>query len=241
MGGEPLVALDLSARSSSLVDPVTRLDRYRRPRSAAWWKVQARRLPPGPVPDSAAVRRLRAAVRDLLDAHLQGRAPDPTSLEDVNATAASVPTSPRLVPGKEGVGPRAERRWHTEHGGNAALAMITPARPSPCWRHPSGWTSCAGARQPRLLHAVPRREQAPQVVHRQRLRQPHPRRPPLRPHPPARRRARPVGGPRRRGRPRHPVGGQRGRASGTAAAARPGDRTGVQALRKAAPGRGRNS
>ena len=123
MGGEPLVALDLADTVMTVGEPVTDLIGTAAA-GAAWWKVQARRLPPGPVPDPAAVRRLRAAVRDLLDAHLQGRAPDPTSLEDVNATAASVPTSPRLVPGKEGVGPRAERRWHTEHGGNAALAMI---------------------------------------------------------------------------------------------------------------------
>jgi predicted RNA-binding Zn ribbon-like protein len=139
MGGEPFVALDLADTVMTVGDPPT--DLIEAPSAAAaWWKVQARRLPPGPVPDPAAVRRLRAAIRDLLDAHLEGRKADPTSLEDVNATAASVPTSPRLVTGGAGGadrvagapglngrvagGLREETRWHTEHGGNAALAMI---------------------------------------------------------------------------------------------------------------------
>ena len=123
MGGEPFVALDLADTVMTVDDPPTDLIEAASA-AAAWWKVQARRLPPGPVPDPAAVRRLRAAIRDLFDAHLEGRPADPTSLEDVNATAASVPTSPRLVSGGAGGGSRQETRWHTEHGGNAALALI---------------------------------------------------------------------------------------------------------------------
>ncbi len=117
IGGEPLVALDLVDTLMTVTDPPT--DLLADPEAAArWWALQAPRLPPGPAPDPAATRRLRAAIRDLLDARLEDRAPSATSIEDLNAAAASVPSSPRLVADV------AEVRWHTEHGGNAALAAI---------------------------------------------------------------------------------------------------------------------
>lgn len=121
MGGEPLVALDLADTLMLAAEtPVDLLDST--DQAAAWWRLQARRLPDGPVPDPVAARRLRAAIRDLLDAHLDAREPLPTSLEDVNAAAAAVPTSTRLVGDGDGV--HSETRWHTEHGGNARLAAI---------------------------------------------------------------------------------------------------------------------
>jgi predicted RNA-binding Zn ribbon-like protein len=122
MGGEPLVALDLADTVMTAVDPAQDLLGSAE-RSAAWWDVERVRLPDAPAPDPAALRRLRNAIRDLLDARLEGRAPGPTAVEDVNAVAASVPTSLRLVPGGPGDA-RAQTRWHTEHGGNAALAAI---------------------------------------------------------------------------------------------------------------------
>lgn len=121
MGGEPLVALDLVDTLMTVGDPPTDLIGTPSARDA-WWKAQSDRLPAGPTPDPAAVRRLRAAIRDLLDAHLEDREADPASREDVNATAASVPLSTRLTATAEG--PRAEVRRHTEHGGNARLAAI---------------------------------------------------------------------------------------------------------------------
>jgi len=121
MGGEPVVALDLADTVITVSDPAT--DLIESPAASAdWWAVQSRRLPPGPIPDPAAVRRLRAAIRDVLDARLEGRGAEPGSMDDINATAASVPTSPRLVETPDG--PQAQTRWHTEHGGNAALATI---------------------------------------------------------------------------------------------------------------------
>jgi len=87
-----------------------------------WWSLQGRRLPKGSAPDPAATRRLRAAIRDLLDSHLEHRAPRETSVEDVNAAAAAVPVSERLV-GRGGE-LRRETRWHDEHGGNVRLAAI---------------------------------------------------------------------------------------------------------------------
>lgn len=121
VGGEPLVALDLADTLMTAADPAEDL-LAAAGRSRAWWEFQSRRLPGAAAPELAAVRRLRAAVRDVLDAHLQGRAPSPTSVEDLNATAASVPSSPRLS--YTGAAANTETRWHTEYGGNAALAYI---------------------------------------------------------------------------------------------------------------------
>lgn len=118
VGGEPLVALDLADTLITVTEPPT--DLLADPaRAAGWWALQSTRLPAGPAPQPVAARRLRAAVRDVLDAHLAGRAPEVTSVEDLNAAAAGVPTSPRLLAdGGSAV------RWHTEYGGNTALAAI---------------------------------------------------------------------------------------------------------------------
>lgn len=122
VGGEPLVALDLADTVMTAVQPAR--DLLAAPeRSAAWWALQANRLPErAGTPLPAAVRRLRAAIRDLFDAHLEGREPQPASIEDVNAAAAAVPSSPRLC--YSGGAGRAEVRWHPEYGGDVALASI---------------------------------------------------------------------------------------------------------------------
>ena len=118
MGGEPLVALDLADTVMTATSPPT--DLIGEPeRAGAWWRLQATRLPESRPPDLGATRQLRAALRDLFDAYLEGRDPNPISIDDLNAVAASVPTSPRLLPLSP---PRRETRWHTEHGGNPALA-----------------------------------------------------------------------------------------------------------------------
>ncbi|MFG2526175.1 CGNR zinc finger domain-containing protein [Streptomyces sp. NPDC048527] len=121
MGGEPLVALDLVDTLITVTEPATDLIGTQ-DASATWWALQSGSLPSGPVPDITAMRRLRVAIRDVLDAHLEGRDARPTSLDDINAAAASAPMSPRLVVTAGGI--RSEERWHTEHGGNAALAAI---------------------------------------------------------------------------------------------------------------------
>jgi predicted RNA-binding Zn ribbon-like protein len=122
LGGEPLVALDLVNTVKLTVEPP--VDLFDSPeRVAAWWALEADRLPTGPTPDLAATRRLRAAIRDLFDAQLEGRAPDPTSVDDVNAAVAAAPTSLRLI-GPGAGDASVETRWHTEHGGNAAIAAI---------------------------------------------------------------------------------------------------------------------
>jgi predicted RNA-binding Zn ribbon-like protein len=121
MGGERLVALDLVDTLMLAVDPPVDLIETV-PRLARWWDLQVDRLPPGPLPDATSVRRLRAAVRDVLDSHLADRTPQATSIEDLNAATAAAPASLRMVQTDDGL--RAETRWHTEYGGNAALAMM---------------------------------------------------------------------------------------------------------------------
>ncbi|GAA1891098.1 CGNR zinc finger domain-containing protein [Asanoa iriomotensis] len=119
MGGEPVVALDLVDTETLVTDPPQDLIADRSA-AAAWWRLQASRLPAGPTPGLAATHALRAALRDLFDARLTGRRPHAGSLDQVNAVAAVVPTSLRLVGAGDGY--REEVRWHTDRGGNAALA-----------------------------------------------------------------------------------------------------------------------
>ncbi|MFJ6117533.1 CGNR zinc finger domain-containing protein [Streptomyces sp. NPDC092129] len=121
MGGEPLVAVDLADTVMTAVRPTEDLIASAEA-AEKWWQLEASGLPAGPMPDPSALRRLRTAVRDLLDAQLEGREADSTALEDLNAAAAGAPTSPRLVMTPKGL--QGERRWHTELGGNAALAAI---------------------------------------------------------------------------------------------------------------------
>lgn len=121
MGAEPSIALDLVDTLVTVTEPAT--DLIVEPAQAAlWWQLQASRLPTGRAPDLLATRRLRSAIRDLFDSHLEHRDPRPTSIEDINGAAASVPVTPRL----EVVGDQltCQTRWHTEYGGNAALAAI---------------------------------------------------------------------------------------------------------------------
>ncbi|QNE20458.1 hypothetical protein F1D05_24290 [Kribbella qitaiheensis] len=121
MGGERLVALDLVdtvvLAGEPAVDLIESPERY-----AGWWELQEGRLPSGPLPELAATRRLRTAIRDVLDSQLAGVRPLATSVEDINAASAGAPSSRRLV--LRGRELDAETRWHSEYGGSAALAAI---------------------------------------------------------------------------------------------------------------------
>lgn len=121
LGAEPLVALDLV--DTELTEEFAGrhpADRFDDPLLAeAWWRLESGRLPVGPLPDAPAVRRLRAALRELFEARIDRRAPAATAVEDVNAFTAAAPISRRL--NSSGA---AESRWHVEHGGSAQLAAI---------------------------------------------------------------------------------------------------------------------
>ncbi|MFI7121335.1 CGNR zinc finger domain-containing protein [Amycolatopsis sp. NPDC049868] len=87
---------------------------------AKFWATQA--LPEGArAPSAEQTRRLRSAVRELLEAVVAAREPEAWAVERVNAAAAAVPTSPRLTAGG------AETCWHGEDGGEIALAAVAVA------------------------------------------------------------------------------------------------------------------
>ena len=121
VGGEAL-AVDFADTLITVTDPVT--DLLADPdRAAAWWRLQAGRLPvPTTVPPATPTRRLRTAVRAALQACADGQAIPVAAVDDINAAAASSPTSFRLVQ----LAGRLVRdvRWHDEYGGHPALAAI---------------------------------------------------------------------------------------------------------------------
>jgi predicted RNA-binding Zn ribbon-like protein len=121
VGADPLVAVDLADTLITAVDPPQDLIEDDE-RAAAWWALEAPRLPSATTPTAVALRSLRTPVRDLLDALVDGRTPSAGSIADLNAAAASVPSSPRLFEGDGAL--EADRRWHLEFGGNPGLAMI---------------------------------------------------------------------------------------------------------------------
>ncbi|MFD5096190.1 CGNR zinc finger domain-containing protein [Amycolatopsis thailandensis] len=89
---------------------------------ARFWAAQASLLPEGARPPSAEqTRRLRSAVREVLEAAVARREPEAWAVERVNAAAAAVPTSPRLT--ADG----ARTTWHGEDGGEIALAAVAVA------------------------------------------------------------------------------------------------------------------
>ncbi|WP_301149808.1 CGNR zinc finger domain-containing protein [Mycobacterium simiae] len=121
MGAESSVALDLADTLVTVTQPAT--DLIGEPdRAALWWQLQAVRLPAGPSPDLVTTRRVRDAIRDLFDSHLEHRQPRPTSIEDINAATSAAPRSTRLNFQSDRL--IAFTRWHTEYGGNAVLAAV---------------------------------------------------------------------------------------------------------------------
>jgi predicted RNA-binding Zn ribbon-like protein len=69
----------------------------------------------------AAVRELRDAVRELLEARIELRAPDQAAVEAVNAAAAATPTARRLI-WTHAAAPREER--HCLGAGGVPLARV---------------------------------------------------------------------------------------------------------------------
>jgi predicted RNA-binding Zn ribbon-like protein len=71
----------------------------------------------------AAVRELRGAVRELLEARIRGRAPAQAAVEAVNAAAAATPT-PHLLVWTDPGAPRAQRRCLGPGGVPCARAVL---------------------------------------------------------------------------------------------------------------------
>src|SRR5580692_4992877 len=120
--GEPVVAVDLintvAAPGSPVPDDLLSADRG----AQAWWRVEAARVPDGDLPDIRALRRLRSALRDLIEALVDGRPVPQAAVSELNFFIQSAPASTRLH--LTGTGLRAETYWHCEYGGNPKLAFI---------------------------------------------------------------------------------------------------------------------
>ena len=122
VGGEPL-AVDLADTLVTVTSPPTDLLASAQ-RNAAFWALQAVRLPAGAaVPGLGATQAIRAAVRELLDAHLEHRTPAPSALETVNRAAAAAPASPHLTAGAGGQ-LTAGIIWNTHDGQARTLAAV---------------------------------------------------------------------------------------------------------------------
>ena len=120
--GEPIVALDLintvAAPGSAAGEDLLSADRG----AGAWWRIEAARVPGGDVPDIGALRRLRLALRDLIEALVDDRPVPQGTVSDLNCFMQSAPASTRLRLTAAGL--RAEKHWHREYGGNPRLAFI---------------------------------------------------------------------------------------------------------------------
>jgi len=120
--GEPIVAVDLintvAAPGSSAADDLLTADRD----VQAWWRIEGTRVPRGDLPDIRALRRLRTALRAMIEALTDGRPVPQGAVADLNFFMRSAPASTRLL--VTGMGLRTELHWHREHGGNPRLAFI---------------------------------------------------------------------------------------------------------------------
>ena len=74
-------------------------------------------------PELGAMRELREAVRELLLARIEDRAPDPAAVEAVNAASAAAPAAPRLVWTASGT-PCEESEFPNARGTALARALL---------------------------------------------------------------------------------------------------------------------
>jgi predicted RNA-binding Zn ribbon-like protein len=88
----------------------------------AWWRVQGARVPHGDPPDTGALRRLRSALRDMIEALLDDRPIPKASVSELNFFMQSAPASTRLEVTEAGLA--VQTCWHREFGGNPRLAFI---------------------------------------------------------------------------------------------------------------------
>ena len=120
--GEPIVAVDLintaAAPGSPAGDDLLSTDRG----AEAWWRIERAPVPPGDLPETRALRRLRSALRDMIGSLVDDRPVLKASVSELNFFMRSAPASTRLSLTAAGL--CAETHWHWEFGGNPRLAFI---------------------------------------------------------------------------------------------------------------------
>ena len=120
--GEPIVAVDLvntvAPPGSPRGEDLLPTDRD----AEAWWRIQRERVPDGDLPDIRALRRLRSALREMIEALADGRPVPQAAVSDLNFFMQSAPVSTRLLLTRTGL--RAQTQWHQDYGGNPRLAFI---------------------------------------------------------------------------------------------------------------------
>ena len=120
--GEPVVAVDLINTVAAPGSPTT-VDLLAADRDVqAWWRIEGTRVPGGDLPDIQALRRLRTALRAVIEPLMDGRPIPRAAVADLNFFMQSAPASTRLAMIAEGL--RAKTHWHRECGGNPRLAFI---------------------------------------------------------------------------------------------------------------------
>jgi predicted RNA-binding Zn ribbon-like protein len=120
--GEPIVAVDLVDTVAPPGSPVMADLLGDDDAVAAWWRHEKSRVPGGALPDTRALLRLRATLRELLEGLLDGITVPDTVLADLNFFTESVPVSTILL--RTAAGLTTQIRWHEEYGGNPRLAFI---------------------------------------------------------------------------------------------------------------------
>src|SRR6267142_7138272 len=95
--GEPIVAVDLintvATPGSPAADDLLTADGD----VQTWWRIEGTRVPSGDLPDIRALRRLRTALRAMIEALVDGRPVPQGAAADLNFFMLSAPTSTRLL------------------------------------------------------------------------------------------------------------------------------------------------
>jgi predicted RNA-binding Zn ribbon-like protein len=120
--GEPVVAVDLINTVAAPGSPAGN-DLLSAERGAqTWWRMERARVPRGDLPDFRALRRLRSALRDMIEALVDGGPVPKASVSDLNFFTQSAPSSTHLQLTEAGL--CVQTHWHGEFGGNPQLAFI---------------------------------------------------------------------------------------------------------------------
>jgi predicted RNA-binding Zn ribbon-like protein len=124
VAGEPL-AVDLADTIITTTDPATDL-LCDEAICRRWWSLQHDRLPGNATtPELAATVELRRAVREILDTHVAGTAPDAAAVDYVNHISARVTATRRLQHTRAGWTAVTAHHFSADRSYEIALGAVT--------------------------------------------------------------------------------------------------------------------